>query len=65
MSKMNKRHLEIARQHLALGNVGCYARQMRACIDCSMSDRVVKQFTDAIESDGFTHAQIRDIALSN
>ena len=63
MSKLNQRHLTMARQHLAVGNAGSYARQMRCAIDSALSTRVQNQFRVAALEDGYTESDLRRLAI--
>ena len=63
MSKQNARHLSIARQHLAVGNVGSYARQIRCAIASALSTRVQNQFRSAALDDGYTESDLRRLAI--
>ena len=49
----NKRHIEIARQHLAGGNKEAYIKLMTAGIRAAMSERTVNDFKKAMKQDGF------------
>ena len=49
----NKRHIEIARQHLASGNKEAYIKLMTAGIRAAMSERTVNDFKKAMKQDGF------------
>jgi hypothetical protein len=48
----NKRHIEIARQHLASGNKEAYIKLMVAGIRAAMSERTVNDFKQAMKQDG-------------
>lgn len=45
------RSIEMARTHLAAGNVGAYARLMSSNIRSAMSARAAKAFREAIAAD--------------
>jgi len=48
----NKRHIEIARQHLAGGNKEAYIKLMTAGIRAAMSERTVTAYKQAMKQDG-------------
>ena len=48
-----KRHIEIARQHLAGGNKDAYVNLMKAGIRAAMSARTANAYKKAMQQDGF------------
>jgi hypothetical protein len=48
----NARHIEIARKHLAAGNVDAYKAYMRAMFRRAMSQRTINQLLAALKQDG-------------
>jgi len=54
----NKRHIEIARQHLAGGNKEAYIKLMTAGIRAAMSARTVNAYKKALKQDGMFNLKV-------